>query len=170
MHYPYKIAISFAEEDRTIASGISAVLHLHGVGHYYYPDHQYRMVGSELDRELSKIYRHEAEFALVIVSNAYIGKKFTTLEFQSIMERRATNKDYLILVRVGDVDTTRLPKVTDNTGYFQWQKEFRPLVEGVILEKLKMNIQKGPQAVTTTQTAKNILNIGDITGGTMNIS
>lgn len=163
---PYKIAISFAEEDRVIASGIATALALYGVSYYYYPERQAEMNGKDLNESLAEVYEHKSDFALAIVSDHYVRKDFTTLEFKAIQRRLKHSKDYLILVKVGDVVLNKLPGLNENVAYFPWRNEFRPLVEGVIKERLKL---EPPVELKSNLKSLEIKNIGTIYANTVNI-
>ena len=167
---PYKIAISFAEEDRVIASGIATALDLYDVDYYYYPEQQSVMNGRELDKILSNIYENEADFALAIVSEHYLKKKFTTMEFEAISKRRTLDEGYMMLVKVGEADMTKLPDVTEHTVYFPWQNEFKPLVEGILMKKLNIRPKTKKKSKLQPITAKNVVQIRENKGGTFNFS
>ncbi|MEO1052379.1 MAG: toll/interleukin-1 receptor domain-containing protein [Bacteroidota bacterium] len=168
--YVYDLAISFAEEDRTIASGIATALALHEIDYYYYPEQRARMVGSNILDSLDDIYEEESRFALLIVSSYYLEKRFTIHEYKAIQRRLKRQKDYIIPVKVGDVDLTDLNYKLQDIVYFQWESEFRPLVEGIILEKLGKSIEKDRRSAQEYQNAKNIINIDRADGNTFNLS
>ena len=57
MEYKYDVAISFAEEDRHVASEIKLALEIKGFKKvYYYPNERAATWGKELEKELENIY------------------------------------------------------------------------------------------------------------------
>ena len=170
--YEFDLVISFSEEDRVIASGISLALSLYGVKHYYYPEYQSMMNGKDITISLNDIYEHQGRFALVIASDHYVKKRFTTLEYKAIERRRGIQPGYMILVRVGDLDVAKLSESSKDLVYFDWNQEFKPLVKGILLEKLNLKVEENgfqpqkPRSVKKiiNQAGDNIFNIGKMRG------
>ncbi|MFN8288952.1 MAG: TIR domain-containing protein [Chitinophagaceae bacterium] len=104
--YKYDVAISFAEEDRDAALALVLALEMEGIKKvYYYPDKQGEHWGEELKSTLTRIYKEEARFVIVLLSNHYFNpeKKYTKVEFEAITARieSTNNSSKLLSVNMG---------------------------------------------------------------------
>ena len=130
--FTYDIAISFAEEDFSIASGLATILEGNGFKVYYYKHKNHVTVGQELNDILPEIFEHQAKFAIVIISKDYVVKRNTLVEFAAIKARREYDKNYLIPIKVGDVNVADLEGLTTDTVYHLWHGDYRELSKVVI--------------------------------------
>ena len=128
----YDIAISFAEEDFTIASGLATILEGNGFKVYYYKHKNHVTVGQELNDILPDIYEKQAKYAIVIISKDYLVKRYTLIEFAAIRARRLYDKNYLIPIKVGEVNVADLDGLTDSTVCHSWKGDYRELSKVVI--------------------------------------
>ncbi len=130
--FKYDMAISFAEEDFSIASGLATILEGNGFKVYYYKHENHVTVGQELNEILPEIYEHQAKYAIVIISKDYVVKRNTLVEFAAIKARREYDKNYLIPIKVGDVNVADLEGLTKDTVYHLWRGDYRELSKVVI--------------------------------------
>tara|TARA_Y100000768_G_C23955117_1_gene672341 strand:- start:374 stop:1492 length:1119 start_codon:yes stop_codon:yes gene_type:complete len=130
--YKYDIAISFAEEDRDIATLLDRVFQsgrLKRIKPFYYPKYEKELIGENLDVLLPKIYGWEAEYALIILSKNYLLKKYCQIELEAIKKRRALQEErYVFVIRKDDtpVEAIGLP---EGFVYRQWNHEPEQFVE-----------------------------------------
>lgn len=130
--YKYDIAISFAEEDRDIATLLDRVFQsgrLKRIKPFYYPKYEKELIGENLDVLLPKIYGWEAEFALIILSKNYLLKKYCQIELEAIKKRRALQEErYVFVIRKDDtpIEAIGFP---EGFVYRQWNHEPEQFVE-----------------------------------------
>src|SRR5687768_12449873 len=102
-NYKYDVAISFAEEDRNAALALSLAFEIEGFKNvYYYPDKQVDDLGDEFKKSLTKIYRDEAKYAIVLFSDQYFGphKVFTSVELEAIKVRMVAESNHVYMIPV----------------------------------------------------------------------
>jgi len=151
--YKYDIAISFAEEDRNIALLIRSAFEsdkLEGKEFYYYASEQDQTWGYRLDKRLTEIYRDEAHYALIILSQHYLHKNYCQIELAAIKERVARQVSRYVFVLT--IDETKpedigLPK---DLAYKTWDYNIRSLVR-VIEKILDTDAEFKPGQISTPQ-------------------
>jgi hypothetical protein len=115
--FEYDLALSFAGEDRDIAEYVANKVKSAGYKVFYDSFEKVELWGSDLSRELPKKYRN-SRFCLVLLTEVYLGKMWTTLERQAIISEFLKNRgeNYLLPVFLngfsGDV-----PGLSDLTAY-----------------------------------------------------
>ncbi|GGD05282.1 toll/interleukin-1 receptor domain-containing protein [Hyunsoonleella pacifica] len=107
--YKYDIAISFAEEDYQIAKNIALALRKINLEPYYYKDDRGRNWGTNLLDTITKVYKYESRFALILVSKNYLEKKWTTLEREIIQSVHRDSADYLLPLKLDDTQLPDMP-------------------------------------------------------------
>jgi hypothetical protein len=123
--YLYDVAISFAEEDRSVAVSLALALEMKGFKNvYYYPDRQDETWGANLELQLKEIYLHKAQYALVLLSDNYFEKYFTAVEYNAIQQRQLTNKDkvYALPIVLGNYMLGE-DSFFRKTGFLRWNHE-----------------------------------------------
>lgn len=133
--YIYDVAISFAEEDHAIASGLASTLEAYDLSIYYYKHQPHITIGTQLETKLPDIYENQARFCVAIISQDYVNKTTTLIEYGAVKSRREYDADYLIPVKVGDVKMSSLDGLTKNTVYHLWKGDFKALSQ-VVLSKV----------------------------------
>lgn len=177
--YAFDLMISFAEEDRNIAAGIKDCLAFHGVRPYYYPDYPEENWARPLGKNLAELYEDGGSLGLVILSQHYVWKKYTQIEFQALNRRRVrSQKDFLLVIRADQIDMELVPELPTDLAYMEWA--FNPgKFASLIVKKLqqqgwkkpkKKKKKAAPPKATTAPLAqdakgKNILQTGHITSG-----
>ena len=111
----YDVAISFAGEEREWAQRIASALKERGFDVFYDESHRATLWGTNLYEQLARIYEHEAEFCILIVSQHYAEKDWTRHELRAVQARLLRDTgDYLLPLRVDDAVVEGLPA---NIGY-----------------------------------------------------
>ena len=85
--YEFDFAFSFAGEDRVLVEDIRNRLSEKNYRVFYDNDYQVQLLGEDLYRELRDIYRNKGKFVVCFISDAYMRKKWTNLEFTAVKER-----------------------------------------------------------------------------------
>lgn len=142
--YKYDIAISFAEEDRNIALAVRSAFKLEELKKirvYYYADKPEETWGYKLKERLPKIYRDEARYSLLILSEKYPHKKYCRIELEAIRERIKREEDrYLFILTTDDTDPSRID-LADDYAFREWNYDPEQLTE--ILSQI-LKPQKSP--------------------------
>lgn len=118
----YQVAFSYAGEDSAVARELADYLGGRGLKVFFAEFERPRLLGEDLHLEFERVFRTEAERAIVLISEAYVRKVWTRHEFAAvraaIMERGQQN--YLVPVRVDD---TPLVGLLSTIGYadVRWQ-------------------------------------------------
>lgn len=102
--YKYDAALSFAGSERPLASFLASLLTNNGVRVYYDDFERWNHLGQNLIEELSDIYENQCRFCIVLISQQYLERAFTSLEIQSALDRLilAQDRGYILPIRVDD--------------------------------------------------------------------
>lgn len=140
----YDVAISFAGEDRPLASDIASGLVTKGLNVFYDEYVEAELWGKDLYVHLTKIYRDDSKYCLMLLSNHYAAKQWTSLERRAAQSRAFTeNREYILPLRLDDAE---IDGILNTTGYIDVRK--RPLeqiVELVVTKVRTYNAQNGIQ-------------------------
>ena len=132
----YDIAISFAGEDRAHAEALADFLTNEFKFHVFYDDYeQAKLWGSFLPEKLLSIYRDKARACVVLISEHYKLKRWTTHEWRAAQERALNepNSDYILPVRLDD---TVLDGLFTSLGFIDARKHSMRSVARMIFEKI----------------------------------
>ena len=111
----YDLAISFAGEQRDLATEFAERLDSSGYSIFYDAFEQAELWGCDLTPSFAEVYENEARFCLVIVSEEYVEKAWTNLERQHALTRlMKRGGDYILCLRTDD---TALPGLPGTVGY-----------------------------------------------------
>lgn len=89
--HTYDFALSFAGENRDLASEINEILLEKEISVFYDHNEQSRILASNVEEYLAPIYRSEACFVVVLLSKDYPKKIWTKFESDQFKERFGTN-------------------------------------------------------------------------------
>ncbi|MFA9200805.1 MAG: TIR domain-containing protein [Cypionkella sp.] len=132
----YDVAISFAGEDRPKAESLADFLvNEFGLTVFYDDFEQATLWGSFLPEKLVEIYRDKAGSCVVLVSEAYKRKRFTTHEWRAAQER-ALNEPSLAYILPVRLDDTVLDGMFDSVGYVDGRKHSMRAVARLVYEKI----------------------------------
>lgn len=151
----YDIAISFAGEDRSIASEIAQKLQHEGVKVFYDDYEKANLWGKDLYDYLAEVYSNHARYCVMILSASYERKLWTNHERQNAQERAfRERKEYILPVRLDD---TRIPGIRDTVGYIDLRNTSLDELVGMIMVKLGKDQQVSSSS--STQSIAATLNI-----------
>ena len=130
----YDIALSFAGEDRKVVQGFAEALKDRGIKIFYDQFEQSTLWGKDLFQHLQTVYRDEAEFCIVFISENYAKKSWTKHEIHQAQSRSFVNDgEYILPVRLDDSD---IPGLNPTIGYIDLRQfEISQLVD-LTLEKI----------------------------------
>ncbi|MFC1799298.1 TIR domain-containing protein [Candidatus Eisenbacteria bacterium] len=111
----FDIALSFAGENRMIVEQYAKLLKQRGLTVFLDSDYAVDMWGTDLYATLDHIYRNQALFCVMFLSQAYAKKRWTSHERKSAQARAfIENREYILPVRVDDTD---IPGIRETVGY-----------------------------------------------------
>jgi hypothetical protein len=127
----YDFALSFAGENRDLASKINELLLEHEISIFYDKNEQSRILAENVEEYLAPIYKSEAYFVIVLLSKDYPKKIWTKFESDNFKERFGTNSIIPIWY------TDNYPGLFDETQKlgglsFDPSKELNPQAEAII--------------------------------------
>lgn len=138
----YDIAISFAGEDRPLAEQLASALVVGGWSVFYDEYLRADLWGKDLYVHLTEVYRDDAKFCLMLVSEHYEKKQWTNHERRAAQARALSeNYEYILPLRLDD---TPVPGILDTTCYLDYrQTTVEKVVEAVIEKVLDYNKKNG---------------------------
>lgn len=111
----YDVAVSFAGEDRDFVKTISDGLVVKGLNVFYDEYEKANFWGKDLYSHLTKVYRDESKYCLMIISEFYIQKQWTNHERKAAQARAfKENAEYILPLRLDD---TSVEGVLETTGF-----------------------------------------------------
>jgi len=141
----YDVAISFAGEDRHFAKALADALTRRNVSVFYDEYEKASLWGLNLYTHLSDVYRNQAQYCILLLSEHYAKKVWTRHEREAAQARAFDeNKAYILPVRL---DETQIPGVLPTIGYVRWPPEDETTIAGLVLTKLTGAAEAGRTAV-----------------------
>lgn len=94
----YDVALSFAEENRDVVDSVAQLLKASGIKVFYDQDFRNASWGKDLKSYLDKVYRLQARYCVVFVSEEYEQKRWTRFEIERAEARSffQQNKAYVL--------------------------------------------------------------------------
>lgn len=130
----FDIAISFAGEDRDYARLLVDGLQQAGVKCFFDELFKTQLWGSDLAATFDQVFRKDARYAVVLVSEAYVASAWTNHERMSIQARTIEERGgYLLPLRIDD---SELPGLSPSVGYVDTRETEIAEVIKLLLEKL----------------------------------
>jgi sugar/nucleoside kinase (ribokinase family) len=134
--FRYDIALSFAGEDREVAEQLAELLVKEGVSVFYDKYFRSDLWGKDLFTHLQDVYRKQSRFCLMLVSESYKQRQWTTHERRAAQARAfEDNREYILPLRLDDVE---LPGLLPTDGFLDWRRLGPGEVVALLKEKLKV--------------------------------
>ena len=134
-HHQYDIALSFAGENRSVVENYANLLTQKKVKVFYDKNEQADLWGKDLYEKLDEIYRKQANYCVIFISEHYAQKLWTTHERKSAQARAfVENKEYILPVKLDD---TELPGMRETVGYLDLRKMSINDLVNLTLQKLR---------------------------------
>ena len=115
MSKEYDVVLSFAGEDRQHAEELANLLRSGGYSVFYDKYEPAQLWGKNLYDHFSSIYKDQARYCVMFLSQNYIHKLWTNHERQSAQARAfEENREYILPVRLDD---TEIPGILRTVGY-----------------------------------------------------
>jgi len=156
MSYRYEVSISFAGEDRAFAEAVAEGLRDGGVEVFYDNFYAADLWGKDLSVELRSIYHDSSEFCMMILTQHYVDKMWTSFERQQAIERliREKGKEYVLPVRL-DGFTGEVSGLSGSISYLSVTRNQPELVIGIFLDKIgRKAVQRGTRPTPAVKAPK----------------
>lgn len=108
-NYTYDVALSFAGEDREYVDKVAHTLRDSRVRVHYDEFFQADMWGMDLIEHFDDIYRHQARYCVMFISENYVRKAWPSHEKRSALARELIDTGYILPARFDDTDVLGLP-------------------------------------------------------------
>lgn len=113
--YEYDVALSFAGEDRKYVEKIAKRLKKNDISVFYDKFETANLWGKDLYQYLSHIYKDNARYCVIFISESYKNKAWTRHELKNAQNRAfSENKEYILPIFLEEVE---LDGLNDTTGY-----------------------------------------------------
>ncbi len=133
-NYSYDITLSFAGEDRNIAERLAEILLFNGVRVFYDRHEQANLLGKDLYQYLQRVYRDEACYCVIIISERYANKLWTKHELKQAQARAfEESHEYILPLRLDD---TEIPGINSTTGYVDLREQSIEEFAELIIHKI----------------------------------
>ncbi|WP_043317141.1 toll/interleukin-1 receptor domain-containing protein [Microbulbifer sp. HZ11] len=130
----YDVVISFAGEDRGVAESIATNLITRGINVFYDEYEQANLWGKDLYVHLTKIYRDESKFCLMVISEDYAKKQWTNHERKAAQARAfQENSEYILPLRLDDAE---IEGILGTTGYIDYRQVSLERIIDLLAEKV----------------------------------
>jgi hypothetical protein len=130
----YDIAISFAGEDRQVAERLASLLVIKGLNVFYDEYEQANLWGKDLYAHLSKVYKDEAKYCLMLVSEHYARKQWTNHERRAAQARAfKESSEYILPLRLDDA---QVDGILDTVGFLDHRKVAEERIVKSVLHKV----------------------------------
>ena len=111
----YDVALSFAGEDRAIVRELATKLKSAGYLVFFDEFQEAELWGEDLSVKLKQVYKEQARFCVMFISEHYARKPWTNHERQAALSRAFNERRaYILPIRIDD---TELPGFSDLVGY-----------------------------------------------------
>jgi hypothetical protein len=138
----YDVALSFAGEDRHYAERLAELLTAGGYSVFYDEYERAQLWSNNLYDRLSSIYKDQAAYCVMFLSEHYARAPWTNLERQSAQARVFEGyPEYILRVRLDD---TKIPGILPTDAYLDLREMAIEEIYQILVEKL---------SDTTSQTA-----------------
>ncbi len=130
----YDVVISFAGEDREVAKALADALTLKGLTVFYDEYAKADLWGKDLYSHLTKVYRDESKYCLMVISEAYSEKQWTNHERKAAQARAIReNREYILPLRLDDAS---VEGILDTTGHVDYRATSDEQVVDLLVEKV----------------------------------
>ena len=149
----YDVALSFAGEDRHHAERLAELLRAEEYSVFYDEYELAKLWGKDLYVYLSSVYKDQAEYCVMFLSEYYAQKVWTNHERESAQARAfEENREYILPVRLDD---TEIPRILPTVGYLDLRSMTIEEIHQVLVKKLSGTISRAATDESTNTTVQN---------------
>jgi len=157
--YCYKIAFSFADEQRSKVVKVVKILEKNNLSIFYDKNEEIHILGKNIPAYLRDVYLNKSEFIVMCISREYSEKRWPLFESDIIQERMVINRtfntghEFLWPIRFDD---TELPGLSKMIGYIDAKNIPEEKVAEILLEKVKLESVKSVDQIIETEKYENV--------------
>ncbi len=151
-NYKYRVALSFAGEQREYVEKVAEMLQDSGIEVFYDKFEQVEMWGKNLVDHFEGVFSVEAEYIVMFLSKEYAVKDWTGYERQVILNRWITEQEVLLPVKFDDSKIKGLP---DSIGYINLANSTPEKLAQMIIEKISIPKPKKTKAIESVEDVQN---------------
>ena len=147
----YDVALSFAGEDRYYAKKLAELLDAGGYSVFYDDFERARLWGKNLYTYFSSVYKDQARYCVIFLSEHYAQKLWAQHELQNAQARAfQENQEYILPIRIDD---TEIPGILPTVGYLDLDPTNMEEIYQTLVEKLSGTTSQPVNANISTLTA-----------------
>ena len=137
--HKFDVALSFASEDEQPVEGLANLLKRGGHSYFYAKHEEAMLWGRNLHEHLSVVYKDQARYCVMFLSQHYARKLWPKLERESAQARAfEENREYILPIRLDD---TEIPGILPTTGYLDLRSKSIKDIYLILLEKMSDTYQ-----------------------------
>jgi hypothetical protein len=134
----FKVAISFAGAQRDYATRVERFLQAKGIAVFLDSRYRAELWGKDLAEQFVRIYSHDTDYVLMLISDAYVSGEWTRLERRAAISRAIKEKgEYILPVRFDDSWPDGIPTTT---AYERANNVSPEELASLLCEKLGVNL------------------------------
>jgi hypothetical protein len=139
--HPYRIALSFAGENRGLVSDVADYLSFFGVRVFYDEWERHRILGEDLYTYLAEVYQNKADYCAMFISRHYVRKVWPRHERKFAYARALSSKSpYILPIRLDD---TSCPGLAPTIAYVDGRRTTASQIAVLLLRRLGQRLQHG---------------------------
>lgn len=139
----FDFALSFAGEDRDVASKLAHLLERSGARVFYDDNFRPFLLGKKLTKEFKKIYSTSTRFVVPIISKFYPEKDWTDFEFSVVKQEKGRRKEEFVLPL--RLDKTKILGLHEDVGYLNLQRISIKEAAEILLAKIGLQLVITPE-------------------------
>ena len=137
--HKFDVALSFASEDKQPVEQLANLLKRGGHSYFYAKHEEAMLWGKNLQEHLSVVYKDQARYCVMFLSQHYARKLWPKLERESAQARALEeNREYILPIRLDD---TEIPGILPTTGYLDLRSKSIKDIYLILLEKMSDTYQ-----------------------------
>jgi hypothetical protein len=132
-NFPFDVALSFAGADRRYVEQVATLLKAAGIKVHYDQFSQVDAWGKDLPEHFDDIYRNQARYCVMFISEHYVKKVWPSFEKRSALAREVVEQGYILPVRFDNTDVLGMPP---SKAYIDLRQHTPEQLAQFIIEKL----------------------------------
>src|SRR5262245_8541804 len=134
MPYQYDLALSFAGAERELANRLATRLDAAGYSIFLDDFYQAELWGRDLSVALADVYGHDARFCLILLSDEYLQRAWTTHERRHAISSFISERDdYILCLKIDEIE---LPGFPSAIGYISLNRFPEDEIYKLLLQRL----------------------------------
>lgn len=144
----YDVVLSFAEEDRAFVDTVAGYLRTYDIRFFYDDDKRIETWGMCLDEYLDKVYRTEATYCVLFISEPYKNKRWT--KFERLRAQARSFYEHGTYLLPFKLDATEIEEIPNTIAYLSVEKYDEKQLAQAIIDKFESNRSSWSRALKYT--------------------